>query len=167
MRVADVNADGYGELQVSGDSVMKGYYKDPDATAEVFTKDGWFKTGDIGYIDEDGYAYIKGRKKNLIILSNGENVVPEEIEEQVYSAIPYIKECVVYAEADAPGLTAEVYLEPEFCETNGLTTAEMKKQFVQKDINAFNSRMSGYKRIYGIVIRESEFEKSATQKIKR
>ena len=167
MRVADVNADGYGELQVSGDSVMKGYYKDPDATAEVFTADGWFKTGDIGYIDEDEYVYIKGRKKNLIILSNGENIVPEEMEQLLHSAIPYAKECIVYASDDAPGLTAEVYLDPEFCKKNGLKTATLKKQFVQNDLNTFNAGVSGYKRIYDIVVRDSEFNKNAVQKIQR
>lgn len=167
MRVADKDADGYGELQVSGFSVMKGYYKDPDATAEVFTEDGWFKTGDIGYIDEDNYVYIMGRKKNLIILSNGENVVPEEIEQQIYRAVSYIKECIVYAGSDAPGLNAEVYLDPEFCEKNGLETIALKKQFVQKDLNAFNASVSGYKRIYDIVVRESEFEKNTIHKIQR
>ncbi len=167
MRVADQNADGYGELQVLGDSVMKGYYKDPDATAKVFTEDGWFKTGDIGYIDEDNYVYIIGRKKNLIILSNGENVVPEEIERQLYKAIPYIKECVVYAKNDAHGLTTEVYLDPEFCEKNGLENITHKKQFIQNDLNIFNSHVSGYIRIYNVVVRESEFEKSTSQKIQR
>ena len=167
MRVADKNTDGYGELQVSGDSVMKGYYKDPDATAEVFTADGWFRTGDIGYIDEDNYVYIKGRKKNLIILSNSENVVPEEIEQQLYSAMPYIKECVVYAADDAPGLTVAVYLDSEFCKNNGLETTALKRRFVQNDLNAFNARVTGYKRIYDIVVRDSGFDKNAVQKIQR
>ena len=167
MRVADKNIDGYGELQVSGDSIMKGYYKDPEATAGVFTEDGWFKTGDIGYIDEDDYVYIKGRKKNLIILSNGENVVPEEIEQLLYQAIPSIKECIVYAEDNAPGLSTEVYLDPEFCLDKGLDNVALKKQFVQAGINAYNAHTSGYKRIYDIVVRESEFEKNSVQKIKR
>ena len=167
MRVADKNTDGYGELQVSGDSIMKGYYKDPEAAAGVFTEDGWFKTGDIGYIDEDDYVYLKGRKKNLIILSNGENVVPEEIEQLLYQAIPCIKECIVYAEDNAPGLSAEVYLDPEFCMDKGLDNAALKKQFVQTGINAYNAHTSGYKRIYDIVVRESEFEKNSVQKIRR
>ena len=133
----------------------------------MFTEDGWFKTGDIGYIDEDDYVYIKGRKKNLIILSNGENVVPEEIEQLLYQAIPSIKECIVYAEDNAPGLSTEVYLDPEFCLDKGLDNAALKKQFVQAGINAYNAHTSGYKRIYDIVVRESEFEKNSVQKIKR
>lgn len=167
MRVADKNTDGYGELQVSGDSIMKGYYKDPEAAAGVFTEDGWLKTGDIGYIDEDDYVYLKGRKKNLIILSNGENVVPEEIEQLLYQAIPCIKECIVYAEDNAPGLSAEVYLDPEFCMDKGLDNAALKKQFIQTEINAYNAHTSGYKRLYDIVVRESEFEKNSVQKIRR
>lgn len=167
MRVADKNTDGCGELQVSGDNVMKGYYKDPEATAGVFTKNGWFKTGDIGCIDEDEYVYLKGRKKNLIILSNGENVVPEEIEQMLYQAIPCIRECMVYAKDGAPGLTAEVYPDPEFCLEKGLINASLKKQFIQTGINAYNANMPGYRRICDIVVRESEFEKNSVQKIRR
>lgn len=167
MRVADKNTDGCGELQVSGDNVMKGYYKDPEATAGVFTEDGWFKTGDIGCIDEDEYVYLKGRKKNLIILSNGENVVPEEIEQMLYQAIPCIRECMVYAKDGAPGLTAEVYPDPEFCLEKGLINASLKKQFIQTGINAYNANMPGYRRICDIVVRESEFEKNSVQKIRR
>lgn len=167
MRVADKNTDGYGELQVSGDSIMKGYYKDPESTAASFTEDGWFKTGDIGYIDKDEYVYIKGRKKNLIILSNGENVVPEEIEQHLYQTIPCIKECIVYADDCAPGLTAEVYLDPEYCLKNGIDNTAFKKQYIQECINDFNAHTSGYNRIYDIVVRESEFEKNSVQKIRR
>ncbi len=167
MRVVDKNAEGHGELQVSGDSVMKGYYKDPKATAAVFTPDGWFRTGDIGYIDEDNYVYLLGRKKNLIILSNGENVAPEEIENRLCAEISYIKECIVYAGNDAPGLTAEVYLDSDFCGKNGLNNTALKKQFLQNDLNAYNAHMPGYKRIYNVVVRESELDKNALQKIKR
>ena len=86
--------DETGEICIRGNSVMLGYYKDPEATAEVIDKDGWFHTGDLGRIDEDGYYYITGRKKNLIILANGENVSPEELEHKL-AACPAVQECIV------------------------------------------------------------------------
>ena len=83
-----------GELQVKGDNVFSGYYKDPEKTAEAFTEDGWFRTGDLMRIDEDGFLYITGRIKNLIILSNGENVSPESLEEPFY-ADPCVRDAMV------------------------------------------------------------------------
>jgi long-chain acyl-CoA synthetase len=90
-----------GEILVKGDNVMLGYFKDEQATADVFTEDGYFRTGDVGYI-KDGYIYITGRKKNVIILSNGKNVFPEEIEEYI-SRIPFVLESVVLGRENASG----------------------------------------------------------------
>ncbi len=94
VRIADPSADGTGEIEARGRNVMLGYFGNEEATAEVFTEDGWFRTGDVGCMDADGYIYITGRKKNIIILSNGKNIFPEEIEEHLYTS-PLIGECVV------------------------------------------------------------------------
>lgn len=143
------------EIWVKGPIVMKGYYKNPDATKEVF-EDGWFKTGDLGRLDKDNFLYITGRKKNLIILPNGENVSPEELEQRIL-LIPYVKEVVV---AEKDGLIqAEVFmdneLEPE---------ADAK---VKGDIALLNKSLPNYKKITKVIIREQEFEKTTTRKIKR
>ena len=106
-----------GEIVVKGENVMVGYYNNPEATAAVFTDDGWFKTGDIGYMDKDGYIYITGRKKNVIILSNGKNVFPEEIEEHLSDRSDVIGESVVLGRPNASGetvITAVIYPNPDF-----------------------------------------------------
>ena len=91
-----------GEIQVKGDNVMLGYYNNPEANAEVFTEDGWFRTGDVGYLDQDGYIYITGRIKFVIVLENGKNVFPEEIEEHL-SYVPCILESVVLTRENDAG----------------------------------------------------------------
>jgi len=167
VRIADPDNDGNGEIQLWGDNVMKGYYKAPDDTNKVFTNDGWFRTGDIGHKDKDDFIYISGRLKNLIILSNGKNVFPEEVEEELEKRIPYIKECVVCADEDNTGIFAMVFLDRDFCREHELVTAEEKKAYMQDDIKAFNRDMPSFKRISDIEIRDKEFEKSTTQKIQR
>lgn len=144
-----------GEIQVKGSNVMIGYYNDSKGTEEAF-KDGWFKTGDLGYFDDDGFLYITGRKKNLIILPNGENVSPEELEEKVLQ-IPYIKEVVV-SEIDEQ-IQAEVFLDKEM-----EPDAEQK---IKQAIQTLNKSLPNYKKITRTVIREQEFEKTSTKKIKR
>jgi len=138
-----------GEICVRGENVMVGYYEDEAATAEVL-RDGWFYTGDLGYLDDDGYLYVTGRKKNLIILSNGENVSPEELERRLME-IDGVAEVVVSAESGA--ITAEIYAE----DTNGIDEAVMK----------LNRQLPPYKRIQNIEYRATAFEKTTTQKIKR
>ena len=118
--------DETGEILVKGDNVMLGYYKDEEATKAVFTEDGWFRTGDIGYIDRDGYIFITGRKKNVIILSNGKNVFPEELEEHL-SHSELIKESVVIGKADESGeitITALIY--PDLEKFEGKTDEEIE-----------------------------------------
>lgn len=138
-----------GEICVKGDIVMAGYYEDEAATREVL-EDGWFKTGDIGYLDEDGFLFVTGRKKNLIILSNGKNVAPEELEEKILD-ITGVKEVVVYVENDI--ITAEVFADEE--------------TGIQESVMALNKELPGYKRIQRVKFRTSEFEKTTTKKIKR
>lgn len=145
-----------GELQVRGKNVMLGYYQDEQATKAAFDG-GWFKTGDLGYIDEDGFLYLTGRTKNLIILSNGENVSPEELENLLLD-YELVKEVLIYAENEV--ITAEVFPNPEMiCEN-------MQKR-LQDIVDACNRKLPVYKRIQRLKIRQIEFPKTTTKKIKR
>ena len=166
-RIADPDEDGNGEIQLRGDNVMQGYFKAPDDTKQVFTKDGWFRTGDIGRMDKQKFLYISGRLKNLIILPNGKNVSPEEIEESLQKRIPYIKECVVYADEQNSDIHAICYLDPQYRADNGLDGNDAAKAHLQPEIERFNSEMPGYKKIADFEISETEFEKSTTHKIQR
>jgi long-chain acyl-CoA synthetase len=143
------------EVWVKGPIVMKGYYKNTEATSEVFDS-GWFKTGDLGYLDRDNYLYITGRKKNLIILPNGENVSPEELEQKIL-CFSYVKEVVV-SEKDGR-IQAEVFLDREM-------ESEADKK-IKEDITMLNKSLPNYKKIAQTIIREEEFEKTTTRKIKR
>jgi Long-chain acyl-CoA synthetases (AMP-forming) len=101
MDLADVNEEGIGEVIYRGPNVMKGYYNMPEKTAEVL-KDGWFYTGDLGFVDEEGWLYLTGRKKNVIVTKTGKNIYPEEIEKHLMQ-IAYIEECMVYGEDPEDG----------------------------------------------------------------
>ncbi|NLB21606.1 MAG: AMP-binding protein [Clostridium sp.] len=168
VRIEDTDADGIGEIQVQGQNVMLGYYKDEISTQKTFTEDGWFKTGDLGYLDKKGALYITGREKNLIILANGKNVHPEELEDYITANLSYVKEVVVYAPISPDGtdvmIIAEAYIEDEFLRTIGVD--EAKKKF-KEDVTRINRKLSTYKRIQEVLIRDCEFEKTCTRKIKR
>lgn len=158
--------DETGEILVKGDNVMLGYYKDEEATKAVFTEDGWFRTGDIGYIDRDGYIFITGRKKNVIILSNGKNVFPEELEEHL-SHSELIKESVVIGRADESGeilITAMIYPDLEKFEEK---SDEEILQIVRDEVNEINRTLPSFKHMNNIEIRKEEFEKTSSKKIKR
>ncbi|WP_313119363.1 AMP-binding protein [Proteiniclasticum ruminis] len=168
VRIADTDEDGIGEIQIQGDNVMMGYYKDPVSTRKTFTADGWFKTGDLGYLDRKGALYITGREKNLIILANGKNVHPEELEEYILDHLAYVKEVVVYAPLSPEGnevmIMAEAYVEDQFLIEKGVDEA---KKILKEDISKLNHKLSVYKRIHDVELRECEFEKTSTKKIKR
>ena len=153
---ADITDSPCGEIQIRGKNVMLGYYQDEQATKDAFD-DGWFKTGDLGYIDEEGFLYITGRTKNLIILSNGENVSPEELEGLLLD-YELVKEVVVYAESEV--ITAEIYPDPE------RSSDDIQKQ-LQDILDACNRNLPVYKRIQKLKVRQEEFPKTTTQKIKR
>lgn len=156
-----------GEILVKGDNVMRGYLKNEEATKEAFTEDGWFRTGDIGYMDKDGYIFITGRKKNVIILSNGKNVFPEELEEHLAERADVIGESVVIGRPNEHGevvITAVVYPNPEFSQGK---SAEEIAAGVKEAITAVNKSLPVYKQMRDIDIRETEFEKTTTRKIKR
>ena len=148
------------EIWVRGSSVMQGYYKMPEQTAETL-EDGWLKTGDLGYVDEDDFVYITGRRKNLIILANGENVSPEELENQL-SRSALVKEILV-REKDKI-IEAEIFPDYEYAKKKHIKDIQGK---LQELIDGFNKDMPVYKRIYSLIVRETEFEKTPSKKIKR
>ncbi len=156
VRIHNPNEDGIGEIYVRGSNVMVGYYNDEEATKEAFD-DGWFKTGDLGYVDKDGFLYVTGRIKNLIILSNGKNVSAEELEEKILDEISYVEEVIVYDDDDK--LAAEIYLDED-------TEPEAKTK-IKKDIKALNIKLPSYKKIAKTKIRDEAFPKTTSMKIKR
>ena len=159
--------DEFGEIVVKGKNVMLGYYKNEEATKDVLSK-GWFYTGDYGYIDKNNYIYITGRKKNVIVLQDGKNVFPEELEEYL-GALPLVSECVVVGREKENDLciTALVYPDAEYAESIGLTNNEDIYSEIKNQINLINKKLVGYKRIAAVEFRTEPFEKTTTRKIKR
>jgi long-chain acyl-CoA synthetase len=173
VRIDHPGAEGVGEIVVKGPSVMVGYHEQPEETARVFTTDGYFCTGDLGYIDADGFVHITGRAKNVIIANNGRNVYPEEIEALV-NRNPYVQECMVYAKPDPKDrndVIVAVAIVPamEFInEAHGAAlTAEDIAGLIRKAVREVNRQLPAYKHISDIHIRETEFIKTTTKKIKR
>ena len=161
-------SDEFGEIVVKGSNVMLGYYNNEQATKEVLSDSGWFYTGDYGYVDKKGYLYITGRKKNIIVLQDGKNVFPEEIEEYLGS-IPHIKECVVVGRQKDNDLciTALVYPDFDYTDSIGLKSKEEVYNAIREQINNTNRKLVGYKRIMALEFMEEEFEKTPSKKIKR
>jgi len=157
-RIDQPNEEGIGEIQVKGDVVMLGYYKQPEKTAEVL-QDGWFSTGDYGYITKEDWLVITGRKKNIIVLSNGKNIYPEEIENYIMQ-IDYITEVMVRGikneHGQETGLLAEVY-----------PSEEHTREEILRDIEARLSSLPSYKNISAVEIRTEPFAKTTSNKIKR
>jgi len=165
----ETNEAGYvvGEIQVKGDNVMMGYYNNPDANADAFTEDGWFRTGDIGFMDKDNYLTVTGRMKSVIVLDNGKNVFPEEIEEYL-EKIPLICESVVVGREVEDGsikLTAVIFPNLPLAEEKGEEFDIYKE--IQKEITALNKQLPSFKQIHKLEFRKTEFEKTSTKKIKR
>ncbi len=156
IRINEPDEDGVGEIYVRGDNVTPGYYNDPDTTAQAFDGE-WLKTGDYGYIDDDGYLWFTGRKKNLIILTNGKNVSPEIIESRLTAELPYVKEALVYEKDNR--ICAEVYLDEE--------EHPDARERLPEGIKEVNNNLAEFMKIATFVIRDTEFPKTATLKIKR
>ena len=162
--------DNFGEIVVKGGNVMLGYYKNEEETAKVLSEDGWFKTGDYGYVDKEGYLYITGRKKNVIVLQGGKNVFPEEIEEYLEN-VPVIEEVVVVGdenkETGVVSVVALVYPNQEECEKLGLADKSAIEAHLHDKIQEINKRLASYKHITRVELRDEPFEKTTSRKIKR
>lgn len=155
-----------GEICVKGGHVMLGYFKDEEATKNAFTEEGYFRTGDYGYMDSEGLLFITGRKKNIIVLNNGKNVYPEEIEEYL-EKIDLIKECVVIGrnnDKDEVVLTALIY--PDYDKFKGYSDSEIIGK-MKNEVSNINKMLPIFKQVRSIEIRKNEFEKTTTNKIIR
>ncbi|MGN0155776.1 MAG: AMP-binding protein [Lachnospiraceae bacterium] len=148
------------EIWVKGSSVMQGYYHMPEETTMTL-EDGWLKTGDLGYVDEDGFVFLTGRKKNLIITANGENISPEEIENKLGEA-RLVQEVLIRENEGV--IEAEIFPDYEYADKKKIKNLQEE---LQKIIDAYNSQVPLYKRIFKLKIRDTEFEKNTTKKIKR
>ncbi len=171
VKVIDQDEDGIGEFIARGPNVMLGYYKDPEATAAAIDEDGFYHTGDLGYIDKDGFCIITGRKKNVIVAANGKNIFPEEIE-VLLSYSPYVAEVLVSGGGDRDGgvtLTATIYPDPEAVqEALGPDPDEQAiLALLEEEVRKVNEGLVSYKRIRRVHYRDSEFEKTTSRKIRR
>lgn len=169
LKLDDVDEKGIGEIVAKGPNIMLGYYENPEATKEVM-KGGWFHTGDLGYYNEDGYLFITGRKKEVIVLKNGENVFPSEIEFLV-NKLPYVVESIVFPRENSKGEIALgvkiVYDETQIKEKFGEKTAKEYKVLVWEDIKKINQNLSQFKKLKELILTTEGLEKTTTQKVKR
>lgn len=162
VKITDVGEDGVGEICVKGPHVMQGYYNMPEETAKVFDGE-WYKTGDLGYFDEENFLYVSGRRKNLILLSNGKNVYPEEIEEKL-DRMEQVAEVMVFEEDDQ--IAAEIF--PDYMGTDPTSSAaEDIRKRIGEQITQYNIGAPIYKNIGKVYFRDCEFEKTASRKIIR
>ena len=172
VRIDEAGSDGVGEIVVKGPNVMLGYYEDPENTAKA-VRDGWFHTGDLGYIDSDGFVHITGRKKNVIVTKNGKNIYPEEIETLLVKS-PYIKECIVFGKDDPVygDIVVSATIVPDMdvieAEHGGQRPGEEElHDIIRREIKEVNKSLVTYKYVKDFDLRFEEFAKTTTKKIKR
>ena len=168
VKILDENEDGEGEICVKGPNVMLGYYKNEAATAEAFNEEGYFRTGDYGKLTPDGILYITGRKKNVIILSNGKNVYPEEIENELVS-VPGVQDVVVYEGKSRRGIeyntiVAEIFPDAEYIRKNNITDV---KAYLYDYVLEYNKTTVSSKKIKVLKVRNEDFPKNTLRKIMR
>lgn len=168
IKIENKNEEGIGEIVAKAPNVMLGYYEMPEETEKVL-KDGWFYTGDLGYIDKDGYLFITGRKKNVIVLKNGKNVYPEELE-QVITKLPYVSEVMVFGKEKDDDLvvSAKIVYDKDYVKKNypNMNQEELK-EFIWKDIKEINKTFPTYKYIKNLILTDEAMIKTTTAKIKR
>ena len=173
VKIEDKDEDGIGEICLKGSNVMMGYYNMPEETAKVI-KDGWFHTGDLGYVDDEDFIYITGRKKNVIITRNGKNVFPEELEYYL-GKIPFVSESMVWAESDEAGQDDVIAatIKPDMEEVTAVLGEEAAKdtaaveKLLWAEVDKINEDLPLFKKIKKVVIRTEDFEKTTGKKIKR
>ncbi|MDR3072297.1 MAG: AMP-binding protein [Clostridiales Family XIII bacterium] len=169
VKIVDPDEDGIGEIVFRGPSVMLGYYDDPEETAKVL-RDGWLYSGDYGYIDKDGFVFITGRKKNVIVTKNGKNIFPEEVEYYLLRS-PFIEEVVVWGKDEDSGdtvLCADIFPDYEYLKENfaGANEEDIRK-WIDSEVDKANEQMPSYKRVKRFFVRDTEFEKTTKKSIKR
>lgn len=166
VKIDKPNEEGIGEIIAKGPNIMMGYYENEEATKEVL-KNGWFYTGDLGYQDKDGYIFIAGRKKNVLVLKNGKNVYPEELEILVNN-LPYVEESMVFGmpKEDDLVVSAKIVYSKEYLEEYNLSSQEMKEK-VWKDIKKINQNLPNYQHIKNIIVTDEPMIKTTTAKVKR
>ncbi len=171
LRIESADAEGYGQVLARGPNVTVGYYKNERRTAEVFAPDGWFRTGDLGRIDDEGHLFLKGRKKNVIVLETGKNVYPEELEWE-FNQIPEVEEVLVYEKRsnERSVVAAMVYPDWEILKQRGIKTKEAAHEFIWERIKETQKNMAAFKRLKGkeeLALVDDPFEKSIKMEIKR
>ena len=168
IKIDNPNEEGIGEIIAKGPNVMLGYYENEEETKKVL-KDGWFYTGDLAYIDKEGFIFITGRKKNVIVLKNGKNIYPEELETLV-GQLPYVAENMVYGKEKGDDLVVSVKIvyDKDYAKNNWSNkTQEEIEKIIWDDIKKINSTMPNYKHIKNLIVTDKEMIKTTTAKVKR
>lgn len=172
LKVSDTDREGIGEICIKGDNVMLGYYQMPEETAEVIDEDGWFHTGDLGYMNKQGYAFITGRKKNVIITKNGKNVYPEEIE-YLISLSPYVSESFVFSQeqSDEQDITIVASVKPDMDmveeRLGDKASEEAVEKLIWEEIDKVNEKSPFYRKVKKVIIRKTDFIKNTSNKLVR
>ena len=164
VKILDPNSEGIGEVVVRGENTMKGYYKNPEATKDAFTKDGWLRTGDLGLLDEDGFLYIKGRCKTMLLGPSGQNIYPEEIEAKINN-MPFVLESLVLQQEDNR-LVALVCPDYNEVDASGMTSEELEA-YMEDARKQVNSELAAYEQVAIVKLYPHEFEKTPKKSIKR
>jgi long-chain acyl-CoA synthetase len=170
MRIADADLFGVGEVQVKGPNICQGYFKDPVNTAQLFTGDGYLRTGDLGVLDKDGYLYLKGRAKNLIVTEGGKNVYPEEIED-LFQLYPQVEQVLVRTyiankAARAEGIEAVIFPDTEHYRQLGYDRSRTA-QDIDKVVSEVNKKLAAYKKVTRTTIVDKPMAMTSTKKIQR